>query len=87
MTAPHLSDAEIAEITEPLTQGAARVRFFKRLGVKVTLKPNGQPIVSRYEYAAAIGAPGEKLGSLQATDPDWAALEARQRKPAQPARP
>lgn len=50
----HLTDAEIAEATDPLTQGAARVKFFKRLGCKVKVKPNGQPLVGREEYHAVL---------------------------------
>lgn len=53
---PHLTDAEVAEITDPLTQAAARRKFFERLGCKVTPKPNGQPLVSRADYDAAISA-------------------------------
>lgn len=49
----HLSDAEIAEITKPLTQGAARIRFFLELGVKVAPRPNGQPLVWRADFEAA----------------------------------
>lgn len=55
---PHLTPAEVAEITEPLTQGAARCRFFEGLGCKVKTKPNGQPLVARAEYEAALMTSG-----------------------------
>lgn len=50
---PHLTDDEISSITAPLTQGAARIKFFRRLGVKVEAKPNGQPLVWRADFEAA----------------------------------
>jgi hypothetical protein len=81
LNSPHLTDAEVAEITEPLTQGAARRKFFERLGCKVVkTKPNGQPLVSRDDYARAISAqPPEKRprgGPKPQDEPDWAALRA-----------
>jgi len=51
---PSLTEDEIAEITKPLTQGKARIRFFKKLGCKVSAKPNGQPLVGRAEYEATL---------------------------------
>lgn len=78
---PHLTDAEIAEITEPLTQAAARCRYFRRvLGIKVRQKPNGQPLIGRAEYEAALTsrraqeaprAGGSNVVSL----PDWGAVK------------
>lgn len=50
----HLTDAEVEEATRPLKQGAARIRFFQRLGCKVKPKPNGQPLVGRAEYEAVM---------------------------------
>lgn len=52
MTPPHLTDAEIADITVPLTQGAARIKFFESIGVKARAKPNGQPLVWRKDFDA-----------------------------------
>lgn len=49
----YLTVEEIADITDPLTQGAARVKFFERIGCKVCPKPNGQPLVVRAEFEAA----------------------------------
>jgi hypothetical protein len=73
---PFLTDEEIANATEPLTQGAARIKFFERLGVKVKAKPNGQPLVWRCDFelrrqqAANDGRPASR---------DWTAFEKRVR--------
>lgn len=84
MTPPYLTGSEIAEITEPLTQGAARIRFFQKLGCKVTQKPNGQPLVVRAEFEAAMM--GRRQMAQARTDPssagiDWKALDERQKRP------
>lgn len=62
---PYLTPDEVAEITEPLTQGAARIKYFRRIGVKAEPRPNGQPLVlrcdfeaSRQQEAANDGKPG-----------------------------
>ena len=52
---PFLTDEEIASITEPLTQGAARCRYLRdEYGLMVKRKPNGQPVVARVEWDAAM---------------------------------
>lgn len=53
MTTPYLTDAEVAAITKPLQQGAARCRYFRKLGIKVDPRPDGQPLVGRAEFEAA----------------------------------
>jgi hypothetical protein len=54
MTAPYLTDAEIADITAPLIQGAARIKFFREVvKCRVEAKPNGQPLVWRSDFDAA----------------------------------
>lgn len=66
---PFLTDDEIAAITHPLVQGAARCSYFRRLGIKVDPRPDGQPLVGRAEFEAArmapnrggTVAPGEKI--------------------------
>lgn len=50
---PYLTDEEIAFLTKPLTQGAARCRYFRKLGIKVDPRPDGQPLVGRAEFEAA----------------------------------
>lgn len=43
----YLTDAEIADLCTPLTQPAAQVRHLRTLGLTVTTKPNGRPVVIR----------------------------------------
>ena len=47
---PYLSDAEIDEICEPLTQPHAQIRYLRSLGVPVTRKPSGRPLVGRAAF-------------------------------------
>lgn len=47
---PYLTDEEIKSICEPLTQGAAQVRFLRRIGINAQRKPGGQPLVIRAEF-------------------------------------
>lgn len=56
MSAPWLSDAEIAELCEPLEQSAAQIRFLKREGYHVTKRPNGKPLLMRTELERVVGA-------------------------------
>ena len=71
---PFLSDAELAEICAPLTNGAAQVRYLERLGLKVARKPNGRPLVARGEFERVlIGRTAEPTQSA-ATQPNRAAL-------------
>jgi hypothetical protein len=67
---PYLTDEEIAHITAPRTQGAARIKFFKRLGVKAEPRPNGQPLVWRADFEAARAAPAAN-DAAGAAEPDW----------------
>ena len=75
---PYLTDAEIAHITHPLTQGAARIKFFRKIKVKVESRPNGQPLVWRVDYdAARVAAPAANdTGRPQG---DWSAFKERVR--------
>ena len=70
---PYLTDEEIAEITEPLTQGKARIKFLRRIGVKTEPKPNGQPLVWRADYEAARHAQPAANDTPGKTR-DWAQL-------------
>lgn len=74
----HLSDTEIADITKPLTQGAARIRYLRRLGIKVEPKPNGQPLVWRSDFEAARRRAGEAANDTPARR-DWSNLEKKVR--------
>lgn len=48
---PFLTDTEILEICEPLTQPAAQVRHLEGLGLIVKRKPNGNPQVASSSLA------------------------------------
>ena len=54
MIAIHLSDAEIADLCAPLSQPAAQVRYLRTLGLTVSLKPNGRPVVIRGQAEAVL---------------------------------
>ncbi len=56
MTIPFLSDAEVAELCAPLTNGAAQVRYLQRIGLAVQRKPNGKPLLMRSELERVLGA-------------------------------
>ncbi len=45
-----LTDQEIDDICDGLTQNAARVRYLRRMGLTVRRKPNGRPLVNRAHY-------------------------------------
>lgn len=53
---PDLTQAEIDEICDPLTQGAAQIRYLRSLGVTVDRRPNGRPLVNRQHYNLVRGA-------------------------------
>lgn len=72
---PFLSDAEIADLCEPLTQPAAQLRFLKGLGLLVKTKPNGKPLVARGEFERVmIGRQAEPAHNGGAGQPNKAAL-------------
>lgn len=50
---PYFSDAQVDEMTEGLTQDAAKIRFLRRLGLRVDRKPNGRPLAWRPQSAPA----------------------------------
>lgn len=54
----YLSDDEIADLCAPLKQPAAQARYLRALGLTVTLKPNGRPVVIRCHAEAVLS--GEK---------------------------
>lgn len=51
---PYLTDAEILEIVEPLTQRAAICRWFTLKGFTIKVRPNGMPLISRSQFEAAM---------------------------------
>ena len=56
MTTPWLDDNEVAALCRPLVLASARVRYLRRVGLHVTLKPNGHPVVMRSELERVFGA-------------------------------
>lgn len=50
----YLTDAEIADLCAPLSQPAAQVRHLRALGLTVTTKPNGRPVVIRSHAEAVL---------------------------------
>lgn len=47
MNTPWLTDPEINDMCDGVEQDAARVRHLRRMGLTVTTKPNGRPLVMR----------------------------------------
>ena len=47
MQSPYFTDAEVDEMCAGLEQDAAKVRFLRRLGLRVDRKPNGRPLAWR----------------------------------------
>jgi hypothetical protein len=91
---PYLTEDEIAGITDPLTQGAARIKYIRALGVKAEKKPNGQPLVWRADFDAARQRNAEAANDDRPRARDWKAFEKRIRcgrgetqKRREPARP
>jgi len=83
MAFAHLTDAEIREMVFPLTQPAAIVRWFKKQGFTVKVRPNGMPLVSRAHFDAMMTVgevPKEETQFDPATMVDSAALIARFQK-------
>lgn len=46
-TPPYFTDAEVDEICAGLTQDAAKIRYLRRIGLRVDRKPNGRPLAWR----------------------------------------
>jgi hypothetical protein len=60
MTAAYFTDAEVDDMCAGLTQDAAKIRFLRRLGLRVDRKPNGRPLAWRpMPTAPEQNAPGE----------------------------
>lgn len=77
---PYLSDAEINEICDPLTQPHAQIRYLRSLGVPATRKPSGRPLVGRAAFdrvmaGAAPEAANEAHAPSAGAQPDHAALQ------------
>jgi hypothetical protein len=69
MTSPILTDAEIAEICEPLVQGHAQIRYLREVvRVPVERKPNGRPLVRRVDWERRNG---QAQNESPAVGPRW----------------
>lgn len=53
---PFFTDAELADLCEPLQQPAAQIRYLRDLGLMVKAKPNGRPLLARSEFERVLGA-------------------------------
>jgi len=73
---PFLTDAEIADICQPLVMPAAQCRYLKRLGLIVNRKPNGRPLVARGEFDRVLVGrqPEPAQNSQPGAQPDRRAL-------------
>lgn len=79
LTAAHLTDSEIDAICAGLHQNAARIRYLRRLGLRVERKPNGRPLVARTEWDQRMGTqnstqPGH--GPVAINAPRWSVATA-----------
>lgn len=54
---PYFSDEEVDEMCDGLTQDAAKIRYLRRLGLRVDRKPNGKPLAWRPTGAAPADQP------------------------------
>jgi hypothetical protein len=68
-----LTQREIDEMCEPLTQPAAQVRFLRASGLTVTVKPNHRPAVLRSHASAVLSgqraAPAPSTSEPPADEP------------------
>jgi len=70
---PFLTDSEIKEVTAPLTQPAAIVRWFKNNGFgEVKVRPNGMPLINRAHFDT-VTAGAQKQEENKGEQPDAAA--------------
>lgn len=76
MQSPFLTDIEIAEMCEGLTQPAAMVAFLRGLGLHVEQKPNRRPLVVRSHAEAVLSG---RLKAEQGTNPTLSPSEQPQK--------
>lgn len=53
---PWLTNQEIDDLCAPLKQRAAQVAYLKKLGLTVSTKPNGAPLVLRSNLEVVLGS-------------------------------
>jgi hypothetical protein len=59
MSDAYFTDAEVDEMTAGLSQDAAKIRYLRRLGLRVDRKPNGRPLAWRPTTPAPAAPNGE----------------------------
>jgi hypothetical protein len=71
MTSPWLTDAEVDELCDPLTQDAAKVRYMRKvLKLTVARKRNGRALVMRAHFEEVMaGLPTDKRKRAKAEQP------------------
>lgn len=64
---PYFTDAQVDEMCDGLAQDAAKIRFLRRLGLRVDRKPNGRPLAWKPTAAneQAPGTNGPNVVALQ----------------------
>lgn len=70
---PWLTQSEIDDLCEPLTQHAAQLRFIRGLGLTVRTKPNGAPLLMRTHFDEAM-TPAAKKSKPTKCQPNSAGL-------------
>ena len=60
MPHPYLTDEEVDHMTRGLKQPAAKVRFLQSLGLQVTRRPDGTPLVRAPEAARDALPPNQE---------------------------
>lgn len=72
---PWLTQAEINELCEPLTQHAAQIRYLRReYGLTVRKKGNGEPLVIRTHFEEVMNPRGKTPATSSAQGFNIAAL-------------
>lgn len=68
-----VTDDEINQVCEGLVQNAAKIRFLQRLGLRVSRKPSGAPLVARAEWIRVFGSAPEQrqAATVHAIGPKW----------------
>jgi hypothetical protein len=56
MAGEYFTDAEVDDMTAGLEQNAAKIRYLRRLGLRVDKKPNGRPLAWRPAPAGPEGS-------------------------------
>lgn len=68
LTAPYLTDDEIADLCAPLVMPAAQARVLERMGFLVKKRPNGRPVVARCEFERVMSG-GQAMAGAEQNQP------------------